>query len=255
MIVLILIIMACIAAYYFMRKKLTEKYQNEFVKEVKWILISPIVQVAVLAFYSIYATKINMTLDFALGMKGWVGWLGDAYQVSQAYDSDFQDVALKLGFTSILGYAAIVMLLITAIIQLRGIFDYNKKRRIKAAHIVAFITTVCILVCIEWAVNSVREYTSVDYDDFDRYTSYLIKGVEVLVLGVLAAKFASATDLYYGLRNAKIAKTKAEAKQPSPTATPPISKVEQLQELKKMLDQGILTQQEFDNEKRKLLDK
>ena len=45
----------------------------------------------------------------------------------------------------------------------------------------------------------------------------------------------------------------AATEQPSPAATPSSSKVEQLQELKNMLDQGILTQEEFDNEKRKLL--
>ena len=52
-----------------------------------------------------------------------------------------------------------------------------------------------------------------------------------------------------------MAAKQAAEERPSTTAAPSTSTAEQLQELKKMLDQGILTQQEFDNEKRKLLNK
>ncbi len=253
MIILILVVVACIAAYYFMKKELTEKYSKEFVKSVRWMLISPLVQVPVLAFAAYFAIDIHKMLDMALAFQGFPGLLGDAFMTSQAYDSDFQDVVLKLGFTSVLGYVAVVLLIITTVIQVRGIYDYSKKRRIKAAHIVAFVATVCLIVCNEWASNNVKQYASISSDDTSIFFSYFTLAVTVLLLGLFAAQFASAANRYYKLRNENLATKQAADEQPSATATHASSKVEQLQGLKSMLDQGILTQEEFDNEKRKLL--
>lgn len=253
MIILIFVVVACIVAYYFMKKKLTEKYSEEFVKSVRWLLISPLVQVPVLAFVAYFAINIYKMLDVAFAFQGFPGLLGDAYMASHVYDSGLNDVVLQLSFASILGYVAVVLLIIMTVIQVRGIYDYSKKRHIKAAHMVSFVTTVCLLVCNEWASSSVKQSTSFLYENVDRLFSFITVAVPELLLGLFAAKFASATERYYKLRNENFAAKQAATEQQSPTVTPSSSKVEQLQELKSMLDRGILTQEEFDNEKRKLL--
>ena len=62
-------------------------------------------------------------------------------------------------------------------------------------------------------------------------------------------KFHHAVSLYYSEKNDKIVVPTTQRQSNNNGS----SKVEQLRELKKLLDEGFLTKEEFDNEKGKIL--
>lgn len=268
MIILILEIAAGIAAYYFMKKKLTEKYSESFVKSVKWMLISPIVQVLVFVSVCTSALMYTQVIDEATRARSGVGLsslfgsglggssdysLGSRYTESLMESPAFQDVALSALVTMFVGLVAAVLFVIMAIRQFRGIFGKGSENRLKTAHKVTLITTYAVQFSLAWRTISVADYAYHLSDDTFKYGTYIGLLIVVLVLGTLSDKFMKNASLFFEQREADMTAKQAATEQPSPAATPSSSKVEQLQELKNMLDQGILTQEEFDNEKRKLL--
>lgn len=268
MIILILEIAAGIAAYYFMKKKLTEKYSEGFVKSVKWMLISPIVQILVFVpvcvsamLYTNVITDVirlrnagSVSSIFGIDSMGLSDYgLGSGYATSLMSSPDFQDVALSAIVTAFVALVAAVLFIIMAIRQFRGIFGEGRENRVKMAHKMTLLATYAVEICLTWRAVCIFDYVFGSSDETGKYGTYIGLIIVVLVLGFFSDKFMKNASLFFEQKEADMAAKQAATEQPSPTVTPSSSKVEQLQELKSMLDRGILTQEEFDNEKRKLL--
>lgn len=270
MIVLIIQIVAGIAAYYFMKKKLAERYTADFIKSVKWILISPIVQIVVFVPACISAIMSASTINAMVRMRS-IGGLEQLLGIEMSgflarplsYDEitslmsnpAFESLAKSVVITIAVGWIAAILFTIMVIKQYRDILGQGSEKRLKTTHKVSLLATFAVEACLTWVAVNACEYMFNSPDDSSKYVPYITFIIVILVLGALSDKFVKVVPHYFAQRDADMAAKQAAEERPSTTAAPSTSTAEQLQELKKMLDQGILTQQEFDNEKRKLLNK
>ena len=142
MIVLIIQIVAGIAAYYFMKKKLAERYTTDFIKSVKWILISPIVQIVIFVPACISALQITKTVDdvtklrFPGSSEYLLGVISNSLSndnlsyggiTSMASGSTYSDVELSASITMLVGAVAAVLFIIMTVWQFRGIFGQGQE--------------------------------------------------------------------------------------------------------------------------------
>ncbi len=259
--ILILEIIIGVAAYFIMKSLLTKTYNADFIKSVKWMLIVPIVQVLVfvpIGYLATQASEMVETVDKLSRISTYAPFFGEDvnYLVNLGIEYDLindtvmqnshiGDLVISAGITQIVGFIGVILFLIMAFLQFRGIFGTVKDKLVKKANIVATITILVVGLSFAWVVSC----TSMAISSSDDYVGFICMFVLACILIPFSMKFHHAVSLYCSGKNDKIIVPTTQ-RQSSNNGS---SKVEQLRELKKLLDEGFLTQEEFDNEKGKIL--
>ena len=265
MILLILEIVAGVVCYYLLKRELTKKYDVKFVERAKWMLVSPILQVLLfipICYDALKAMDIAMNVGKLQHLSTWAPFFGDDvdslvdFGISSGLLDDkffespyYSDLATSAVFTQLASYIGLVIFLIMIFIQVRGIFGCVKEKRMKVANTVNTITIIVITSMLIWTFTNLNKFLNSEDDDTVILLIFTLVFIGFLIL--FTSKFISATSLFYREKDANYKMNDAKSSRSVNNDT--ISKVEQLQELKNLLDQGFLTREEFDNEKRKIL--
>ena len=254
-----------VAAYFIMRSQLAKSYPIDFIKSVKWMLIAPIVQVLVFApigYLATHSSEIVETVDKLSRISTYTPLLGEDVNSLANFgiengiindtamqNSHMGDLVMSAGISLIIGFIGIILFLIAAFILFRGIFGTIKEKLVKMANTVATITILVVGLSVAWIMTCANKAISFS-DESGRYYGFIVMLVLAFVLIPFSMKFNHATSVYYSGKKDKenIATQKPQLQNKSET-----SKVEQLQELKNLLESGVLTQEEFDTEKQKIL--
>lgn len=267
---LFLIIITGIIAYFLMKKKLTKVYDARFIEWVRWMLIVPIIQVLIflpLGFIASQAPKIVTEFEKLGNISTWSPLLGEdinnlvKFAVENNIISDnvapipnMEKLETISHITQVIGIFGIIVFLIMMLIQIRGIFGQEEEKRVKLANSLASGVIVFVGMQIAWMITNIME--SIGMSDGNDISNFVFMFILTFSLIPLSNKFRGAISLYYPQKEARDMRIyKNEPKyMPSPTLNNKnISKTEQLKELKQLLDQGFLTQEEFDTEKQKIL--
>lgn len=265
MILLILEIVAGVICYYLLKRELTQKYDVKFVERAKWMLVSPILQVLLfipICYTSLKAMDIAMNAGKLQHLSTWTPLFGDDVNslvdlgISSGLLDDklfespyYSDLVTSAAFTQLTSYIGLVVFLIMIFIQVRGIFGCVKEKRMKVANTVNTITIIVVTSMLAWTFIKLNKF--INSGDGNNVFLLIITFIIIGLFMLFTNKFITATSLFYREKDSNRKIQLYESSQPVHNGT--ISKVEQLQELKKLLDQGFLTQEEFDNEKRKIL--
>ena len=179
--VLILEIIIGVVAYFIMKGQLVKIYSADFVKSVKWMLIVPIVQVLVFApigYLATQASEVVETVDKLSRISTYAPFFGedvnylvnlgieyDLINDTAMQNSHMGDLVISAGITQIVGFIGVILFLIMAFLQFRGIFGTVKEKLVKKANIVATITILVVglsfawvVSCTSWAINSSDDY-------------------------------------------------------------------------------------------------
>lgn len=260
--VLIFEIIIGLLAYFIMKGQLKKNYDVSFVERVKWILIFPIVQVLVFApvgYLATHSSEVVMAVDKLGRISTYAPFFGEDINnlVNVAIENDviddtvmqnsyMGDLAISAGLSQIVGFIGIILFLVMIFIQFRGIFGNAKEKSVKIANAVVTITILVVGLSFAWVMTCVNKAISFS-DESGRYIGFICMFILACVLIPFALKFDSAISLFYSHksenRSEKIQSLNNNGN----------SKVEQLKELKNLLDKGILTQEEFEKEKQKIL--
>ena len=259
--VLILEIIIGVVAYFIMKGQLVKIYSADFVKSVKWMLIVPIVQVLVFApigYLATQASEVVETVDKLSRISTYAPFFGedvnylvnlgieyDLINDTAMQNSHMGDLVISAGITQIVGFIGVILFLIMAFTQFRGIFGTVKEKRIKMANTIAAMTILVVGLSFAWVMTC----TSKAINSSDDYFGFICMFVLACILIPFSMKFHHAVSLYYSEKNDKIVVPTTQRQSNNNGS----SKVEQLRELKKLLDEGFLTKEEFDNEKGKIL--
>lgn len=265
MILLILEIVAGVICYYLLKRELTQKYDVKFVERAKWMLVSPILQVLLfipICYTSLKAMDIAMNAGKLQHLSTWTPFFGDDVNslvdlgISSGLLDDklfespyYSDLVTSAAFTQLTSYIGLVVFLIMIFIQVRGIFGCVKEKRMKVANTVNTITIIVVISMVTWTSTNLNRFINSDNGDivFFLIITFILIGLLILFTN----KFIAATSLFYREKDANRKMTETEKSQSANNVA--FSKVEQLQELKKLLDQGFLTREEFETEKQKIL--
>lgn len=263
---LIIELVLSIIVYHYLKKKLIKKYHNEFVKKIKWMLIEPVLQVIFLGSTILDSSLIIKTYIYLfMNMSSSLTLSSNLYEVDAAMkidhinemirnSSSFDTLALSAIFSSIIGAIGLIIFIIMIIRQVKGLFTGNTIPKIKKYHDITLITYVIVTLCsFVFYFNMARcvEETGYYYVYTDYTDLFVLIGLFIVIITTFLIffrkKFIKAINVYYQYKEQELKQNTEKANDTNN------SKARQLLELKELLDKGLLTQEEFDNEKKKIL--
>lgn len=164
--VLILEIIIGVVAYFIMKSQLVKIYSADFVKSVKWMLIVPIVQVLVFApigYLATQASEVVKTVDKLSRISTYAPFFGedvnylvnlgieyDLINDTAMQNSHMGDLVISAGITQIVGFIGVILFLIMAFTQFRGIFGTVKEKHIKMANTIAAMAILVVGLSFAW---------------------------------------------------------------------------------------------------------
>ena len=164
--ILILEIIIGVAGYFIMKSLLTKTYNADFIKSVKWMLIVPIVQVLVfvpIGYLATQASEMVETVDKLSRISTYAPFFGEDvnYLVNLGIEYDLindtvmqnshiGDLVISAGITQIVGFIGVILFLIMAFLQFRGIFGTVKEKLVKKANIVAAMAILVVGLSFAW---------------------------------------------------------------------------------------------------------
>lgn len=249
--------LVAVAAYYFMKRNLQNKYNVEFVRKTKWIIRAPILQVIFLGSSIFSSVLIFMEFMFLnIDLSDFGGIFASTSHISSKYLDSLSTIAFVVSILALLG---LILFIVMIIKQIRGIFGISDGRRVKKAHGIALGTYAIVTFCSMIYFLNLAMCVSDSGNDFSLFYGYagfaarVVFFVVVLILfGLIRKKYNTAVDLFFETREQETASNVAKTSQDA-SSNYDNSKTKQLLELKSLLDKGLLTQEEFNNEKRKIL--
>ena len=269
MIVLVIEVIIGVAAYYFIRKKLTEKFNAEFVKSIKWMVIEPILLVFAsgtalwnsVTTFGRFSTFLFVNETSKLGLSDSLYSLDAAIQIDSIKESirnsvHFDTLGISAMISSIVGVIGLI-LFITMIVRLtRGFFVTGNKRVIKKAHDVVLATFIIIPLFTMWyRFTFAKCIENIDVSSGIYIALFVDIAFYIGLLYYLRSsrkKFITSIDTFFSSKEQNVISQTTETVSNKPSREDN-SKAKQLLELKELLDKGLLTQEEFDEEKRKIL--
>ena len=229
------------------------------------MLVSPILQVLLfipICYNALQVMSIAMNAGKLQHLSTWASFFGDDVNslvdlgINSGLLSDklfespyYNDLVTSAVFTQLASSIGLVIFLIMIIIQARGIFGCAKEKRMKIANTINSVIIIVVTSMLAWTFIKLNKF--INSGDGNNVFLLIITFIIIGLFMLFTNKFITATSLFYREKDSNRKIQLYESSQPVHNGT--ISKVEQLQELKKLLDQGFLTQEEFDNEKRKIL--
>lgn len=264
---LIIELVLCIVVYHYQKKKLTKKYHDEFVKKVKWILIEPVLQVIFLGSIILDSLLIIKTYIYLfMNMSSSLTLSSNMYELDAAMkidhinamirnSSNFNSLALSAVFSSLIAAIGLIIFVIMIIRQIRSTFSKDNIFKAKKSHDITLITYTIVAIysfvyyfnmakCVEEIGNVYSLYT--DYTDLSVLIVLFIVIITIFLV-FFRKKFIKALNVYFKYKGQEL---KQNTEKVNITNS---SKARQLIELKELLDKGLLTQEEFDNEKKRIL--
>lgn len=265
-------LIVCIAVYYFMKKKLQEKYNIEFVRRIKWIIRTPVLQVillgaSMLASCTIFIEYLGINIDSS-------DFLGAYYSNSYLMDSlneidyakrlirssqYFDSLGVIAFIASILALPGLVLFIIMIVKQIRGIFGISDGHKVKKAYSTTLVAYTIVTFCSMIYYLNLAMCVSDSGDNSGTFTGYIgffarliLFAILLIIFWFVRKKYDTAVDLFFGTREQETA-SNAIIASPNASCSNENSKTKQLLDLKALLDKGLLTQEEFDEEKRKIL--
>ncbi len=248
-----------------MKGQLKKVYDVSFIKRVRWMLIVPIVQVLVFAplgYLSTHSSEVVEMVDKLGRISTYAPFFGedvsnlvdiaienDVIDDTVMQNSNMGELVISAGLSQIIGFVGIILFLIMIFIQFRGIFGSMKEKLVKKANVVVTITILVVGLSFAWVMTCVNKSVSFS-DEGARYLGFIWMLILACVLIPFTLKFNRAVTLYYAHKEIE---NKSERQTVQASNNGGNSKVEQLKELKNLLDKGILTQEEFEKEKQKIL--
>ena len=186
------------------------------------------------------------------------GIFASTSHISSKYLDSLSTIAFVVSILALLG---LILFIVMIIKQIRGIFGISDGRRVKKAHGIALGTYAIVTFCSMIYFLNLAMCVSDSGNDFSLFYGYagfaarVVFFVVVLILfGLIRKKYNTAVDLFFETREQETASNVAKTSQDA-SSNYDNSKTKQLLELKSLLDKGLLTQEEFNNEKRKILNK
>lgn len=263
--VLVFEIIIGFVAYFIMKGQLKMNFDNSFVERIKWILIVPIVQVIVFApidYLSTHSSEVVTAVDKLGRISTYAPFFGDDISslVNIAIENDVIDdtimqnsymgeLVISAGLSQTVGFVGMILFLIMIFIQFRGIFGSANEKLIKMANITVTIIIIVVGLSFAWVMTCANKAVSLS-DESGRYVGFICMFILTCFLIPFTLKFNRTIALYYSQKGTA---KKSVSQTMQPLNNKETSKVEQLQELKKLLDQDILTQEEYEKEKYKIL--
>lgn len=271
--VFIVFIIAAVVAFYFIRKKLQEKYRTEFVKKTGWVLIGPLLQVvflgsSILASALIFMQYLAIYIDLSehVGLYTYNLYVWDAalkmdyakelIRSSQYFDS-LGVVALVASAFAVIGF---VLFTVVTVQQIRGILMNGNSHKVRKAYDkILIIYTVVTLVSMAYYLNLSMCVEDCG-ENFGVYTDYIDFAVRVIFFAAvlvcfyfLRKKFSAAVNVFFEQQEQEMVSAAGNMEMNAANGNNTVSKTRQLLELKELLDKGILTQEEYEKEKYKIL--
>lgn len=265
-------LLIAIAAYYFMKKNMQKTYNVEFVRKIKWIIRAPILQIIFLGTSILFSVFIF--IDFLMLNVRSSDFIGDftsnSYLLDVAMENDnakglirssqyFDSLGIIAFVVSILAALGLILFIVMVVRQIRGIFGISDVGRVKKAHRIALFTYAIVTFCSMIYYLDMAMCVSDSGYDSDPFAGYIglfarivFFAIVILLFMIVKKKYNIAVDLFFETKEQEKASRVTETSQYIPKNNDN-SKTKQLLELKGLLDKGLLTQDEFDSEKKKIL--